>query len=113
MSSAPDEAAGPRVWITVIDPETADGRQAIVECDKAIAFEWAVPAGASSGDFVLAWVTGGTGFRYLLSIQSPPRKASDDEFGPQQAMLQVVEPIDPLCLASMRCSASGISSPDW
>ena len=95
MSSAPDQASGPQVWVSVIDPETEDGRQALTNWDTQTPVDWAVPAGATTDDLVLAWVTGGTGFRYLLEIVGSPRKAADDEFGPQQGSLRVVELIDP------------------
>ena len=93
--SAPGERRRPAVWVSVIDPETPDGRLAITEWDKKKPFQWAVPADAGEGDLVLGWVARGTGFAYLLKIDEPPRKAADDEFGPQQARLGVVDRIQP------------------
>ena len=83
------------VWITVVDPGTEDGRKAISEWDRAEPCEWAVPADAKIGDHVLAWLTGGTGFRYVLSITGTPRIPSGEEAGPMQAELSIIEPIQP------------------
>ena len=95
ISSADKASSLLPVWITVVDPETDDGRGAIGEWDHGRSYEWAVPADAQSGDLVLGWLTGGTGFRYLLRIMDPPRAALPDEHGPQQARLIIVEPIQP------------------
>jgi KAP-like P-loop domain-containing protein len=83
------------VWVTVVDPETEDGRAATKAWDEGQPSEWAVPANAKAGDLVLAWLTGGTGFRYLLAISGSPRPPAKDEFGPQQANLRTLQRIDP------------------
>src|SRR5262245_18391860 len=83
------------VWITVVDPDTSDARLAISRWDSGESSEWAVPADAQLGDYALGWLTGGTGFRYLLRIADTPRSARSEEAGPRQAVLSVVEPILP------------------
>ena len=96
MKSPEAVTSSTSVWVTVVDPATEDGRDAITHWDQGHASQWSVPADAAHDDLVLAWLTGGTGFRYLLRIISPPIAAASAEYaGPQQADLLPVEPIQP------------------
>jgi len=94
VTNAP-KVRDPQVWVTVVDPQTDDGRSAVTSWDKRGISEWAVPRNASHDDFVLAWVTGGTGFRYVLKVEGTPREPANEEFGPRQAALRCQYVIHP------------------
>ena len=94
MSNAPN-ARDPHVWITVVDPQEPDATRALADWSIGTASEWVVPAAAHANDLVLAWLAGGTGFRFVLSVMGAPRVVDTDETAPQRAMLAVVERIHP------------------
>ncbi len=84
MTDAPDQALESRVWVDVIDPATKDGRLAVTNWDEQMPVEWAVPAPARESDLVLGWVTGGTGFRYLLTSKGRREHPRPTSTGPSR-----------------------------
>src|SRR5690349_19580950 len=100
MSSAPGQVTSPRVWVTVVDPQSTDGREAVAAWNAGGSAQAAISARAATDEYVLAWLTGGMGFRYLLRVHdrqvnaNAPQVSADAE-DPTPALLSRVELIHP------------------